>query len=109
MPAYAVAHMHEVTVGPGVVEYLRRIDATLEPFGGEFLVHGGDFDVMEGAWEGPLIVIGFPDREHAHAWYKSDAYQQILALRTDSSRSDIILVDGVEPGHRATDVLRPQP
>ena len=41
----------------------------------------------------------------AHAWYKSDAYQEILALRTDNSRSDIILVNGVGPDHRATDVL----
>jgi uncharacterized protein (DUF1330 family) len=105
MPAYAVAHMHEVTPGPPIVEYLRRIDATLEPFGGRFLVHGGEFDVLEGGWDGLLIVIEFPDRKHAHGWYASAAYQDILALRTENSRSDIILVDGVDPGHRATDVL----
>jgi uncharacterized protein (DUF1330 family) len=99
--------MHEVTMGPAIVEYLERIDATLEPFGGRFLVHGGDFDVVEGAWKGPLIVIEFPDRERVHTWYKSEAYQRILALRTDNSRSDIIAVDGVEPGHLATDVLHP--
>jgi hypothetical protein len=50
MPAYAVAHMREVTMGPQIVEYLRRIDATLEPFAGRFLVHGGEVEVLEGAW-----------------------------------------------------------
>jgi uncharacterized protein (DUF1330 family) len=108
MPAYAVAHMHEVSVGPAIVEYLQRIDATLEPFGGRFLVHGGEFEVAEGAWGGALIVIEFPDREHVHGWYKSEAYQEILALRTGHSRSDIILVEGAHAGHKATDLLGPQ-
>jgi uncharacterized protein (DUF1330 family) len=105
LPAYAVAHMHEVTVGPAVAEYLRRIDATLEPFNGRFVVHGGDVEVIEGSWPGNLIVIEFPDREHARAWYKSGAYQEILPLRTGNSRSDVILTDGVHDGHRAIDVL----
>jgi uncharacterized protein (DUF1330 family) len=72
MPAYAVAHMRRVTMGPAIVEYLERIDATLAPFGGHFTVHGGDFELLEGAWPGNLIVIEFPDREHARAWYNSD-------------------------------------
>jgi uncharacterized protein (DUF1330 family) len=105
LPAYAVAHMRQVTVGPEIVEYLQRIDATLEPFGGRFVVHGGAVEVIEGSWPGNLIAIEFPDREHARAWYKSAAYQEILPLRTDNSDSDVILVDGVHEGHHATDVL----
>jgi uncharacterized protein (DUF1330 family) len=97
--------MRQVTMGPTIVEYLERIDATLAPFGGRFLVHGGDAEVVEGTWPGYLIVIEFPGRAAAHDWYRSDAYQEILTLRTDNSRSDIILIEGVESGHRATDVL----
>ncbi len=105
MPAYAVAHMRQVSMGPAIVEYLQRIDATLAPFGGRFIVHGGEAEVLEGSWPGHLIVIEFPDRARAHAWYNSDSYQEIVALRTDNSRSDVILADGVSPGHQATDVL----
>jgi len=105
MQAYAVAHMRRVTMGPAIVEYLERIDATLAPFGGRFIVHGGDFDLLEGSWPGHLIVIEFPGREQARAWYDSDAYQAIAALRTDNSDSDIILIDGVDQEHEATDVL----
>jgi uncharacterized protein (DUF1330 family) len=105
MSAYAVAHMRQVTVGPAVAEYLERIDATLAPFGGRFIVHGGKVEVLEGSWPGTLIVIEFPDRGRADAWYYSDAYQQIVALRTDNSHSDVIVADGVGRGHRATDVL----
>jgi uncharacterized protein (DUF1330 family) len=105
MPAYAVAHMRSVNIGPAIVEYLERIDATLEPFGGRFLVHGGKAEVLEGSWSGHLIVIEFPDRARAKAWYESPAYQEILRLRTDNSESDTFFVDGVSEGHRATDVL----
>jgi uncharacterized protein (DUF1330 family) len=105
MPAYAVAHMRRVAMGPAVVEYLQRIDATLAPFGGRFIMHGGEVEVLEGSWPGHLIVIEFPDRGRACAWYNSGAYQEIVALRTDNSESDVIVAEGVSGGHRATDVL----
>jgi uncharacterized protein (DUF1330 family) len=78
MPAYAVAHMRQVTMGPPIVEYLERIDATLAPFGGRFIVHGGETEVLEGSWPGFVIVIEFPDNGRARAWYRSDAYQEIV-------------------------------
>ena len=105
MPAYAVAHMRQVSMGPAVVEYLQRIDATLAPFGGRFIVHGGEVEILEGSWPGFLIVIEFPDRDRASAWYNSAAYQEIVTLRTDNSESDVVMVDGVGGEHKATDVL----
>jgi uncharacterized protein (DUF1330 family) len=107
MTAYAVAHMRRVTMGQPIVQYLRRIDATLAPFGGRFVVHGGEVEVLEGTWPGFLIVIEFPDRDKVHAWYRSDAYQEILGLRTGNSDSDVIVAEGVGSDHRATDVLEP--
>ena len=61
--------------------------------------------MLEGRWPGHLIVIEFPDRGRASAWYNSGAYQEIVALRTDNSESDVIMVDGVGNEHKATDVL----
>jgi uncharacterized protein (DUF1330 family) len=40
MPAYAIGHLRDVAVGPEIVEYLERIDETLAPFGGRFIIHG---------------------------------------------------------------------
>jgi uncharacterized protein (DUF1330 family) len=105
MPAYGVAHLRSVAMGPAIVAYLEKIDATLKPFGGMFIVHGGRAEVLEGQWSGDLIVIEFPDRAHARAWYESAAYQEILPLRTDNAVGEVILVDGVSGDHRATDVL----
>ena len=105
MTAFAVAHLRQVDMGPEIVEYLKRIDATLEPFGGRFLVHGGEKTVLEGDWPGDLVVIEFPDRDSLGAWYDSPAYQDIVQLRTRNSDGDVIVVEKVADGHRATDVL----
>jgi uncharacterized protein (DUF1330 family) len=86
MQTYAIAHMHKADMGPEIVEYLGRIDATLAPFGGRFIVYGDPVEVIEGDWPGFAIVIGFPGRDHARAWYRSPAYQKILPLRTRNSR-----------------------
>ncbi|HEY4418944.1 MAG TPA: DUF1330 domain-containing protein [Pseudonocardia sp.] len=106
MTTYAVAHMREVTIGPAIVEYLGRIDATLAPFGGRFIVHGAEPTVVEGKFPGNLVVVAFPTREQAQGWYESPAYRAILPLRTENSSADVLLVDGVGPDHWATDVLR---
>jgi uncharacterized protein (DUF1330 family) len=105
MTTYAVAHMQTVEMGPAIVEYLERIDATLAPFEGRFVVHGSTPDVLEGEFPGFLIVIGFPTREQAEGWYTSPAYREILPLRLENSTGAAFLVDGVDADHHATDVL----
>lgn len=105
MTAYAVANLTAVTMGTEIRAYLERIDATLAPFEGRFLVHGDPPEVKEGDWRGDLIVIAFPDMERAQGWYASAAYRAIQPLRARNSEGPVILVDGVSPAHRATDIL----
>ena len=105
MKAYAIAHLHSVTMGQPIVNYLERIDATLAPFDGRFLVHGGAVEVQEGAFAADVIMIEFPGIEAARAWYRSDAYQAIVPLRADNSIGPVFLVQGVSADHKATDVL----
>lgn len=106
MTAYAIAILKDVRMGPPVVEYLQRIDATLAPYDGRFAVHGGEARVLEGTDPGTVIVLEFPDRSRAEGWYASAAYQEILPLRTENSAGTALIVDGVGRDHRATDVLR---
>jgi uncharacterized protein (DUF1330 family) len=106
MTTYGVGLLQDVKMGPPIVEYLERIDATLAPFDGRFIIHGGRPELLEGMSPGTLIVIEFPDREAAEQWYASDAYQTILPLRAENSVSNVFLIDGVDRDHVATDVLR---
>lgn len=105
VPAYAVAYLREVDFGDAIIDYLQRIDATLAPYGGRFLVHGGHLTGLEGEWDGDLVVLRFPDRTAAREWYDSDAYRAILPLRLEHSRSIAAVVDGVPEGYQATDGL----
>jgi uncharacterized protein (DUF1330 family) len=105
MTAYAVGRFHEIEMGPAIVEYLQKIDDTLAPFDGRFLVHGARPIVLEGAWTEDFVVIAFPDLPSAQAWYESPAYQRILSLRLPRAKGDVILIDGVAASHRATDIL----
>jgi uncharacterized protein (DUF1330 family) len=105
MPSYAIAHLHSVTLGPDIAEYLARIDATLVPFHGRFLIHGARAEAMEGEWTADVIVIEFPDRASARGWYESPGYQAILPLRLNNATGVAFLVDGVPPGHSAAGLL----
>ena len=105
MKAYGIGILGEVTMGPPIVEYLERIDATLSPYGGRFIVHGARPHVVEGEDPGVMVVLEFPDLAAAEDWYHSPAYQAILPLRTENTSSTTFIVAGVGPDHRATDVL----
>jgi uncharacterized protein (DUF1330 family) len=99
IPAYAIAYLRDVAFGAEIIAYMREIDCTLSPFGGEFVVHGGRKHPMEGQWDGDIVVIRFPDYASALGWYDSADYQRILPLRVQNSASIAVIVEGVEPGH----------
>jgi uncharacterized protein (DUF1330 family) len=101
MTAYAVGHLRTVDPNAEIVDYLLRIDETLPPYGGVFLVHGTVPEVLEGPFPGDLVVLGFPDLDAARAWYASPGYQAILGLRLANADSSVVLVDGVGEGYRA--------
>ncbi|WP_116138540.1 DUF1330 domain-containing protein [Trinickia diaoshuihuensis] len=105
MAAYAIARLWDVKLGPEIKAYLEGIDDTLAPFEGKFIIHGGERTVLEGRWTEDLIVIAFPDLARAREWYRSPDYQKILSLRTENSAGDVIVIDGVPPDHKATDIL----
>ena len=102
---YAVGYLRDVRFGEEIVEYLRRIEATLAPYGGEWLVHGATLEPREGSWTGDLVIIGFPTVADARAWYDSPGYQEIGGLRTRNSDSMAALVEGVPPGYRVEQTL----
>lgn len=65
-----------------------------------FAAHGGRLlavdeapEVIEGAW--PVtrtVLIEFPDRDAAMAWYDSEDYQQLAQHRFAASRGDIAML-----------------
>jgi uncharacterized protein (DUF1330 family) len=94
MKTYLINHLRIPGDVPnnGGLTYLEQVEATLAPFGGQWLAQGHG-DVIEGAWPGAVVLIEFPSRDAATAWYASSDYQAILPLRVHNAISDMILID----------------
>ena len=61
IPAYAVGYLRDVVFGDDIIRYLREIDGTLEPFGGEFIVHGGHIEAhSDGPGMGSEFIVRLP-------------------------------------------------
>ena len=51
--------------------------------------------MLEGTWEHPrTVIIEFPSREAAEGWYRSADYQKIIGLRHQSSKGNLVILDG---------------
>lgn len=99
MTAYVIANLRKAAPHPDIAEYMERITATFQPYGGRFLVHVTPHEVKEGDWPGDVVMIGFPSTDEARAWWDSPAYQEIAPLRKRHIEGDIILIDGVPDGY----------
>jgi uncharacterized protein (DUF1330 family) len=96
MPAYVIAEVRTVRDQEALVEYRRRNTDAVHNHGGRFVVRGGEATVLEGEWDVlRAVVIEFPDAAAARAWYDSDEYAPLKALRREASDTDIVLLEGV--------------
>ncbi|WP_341487334.1 DUF1330 domain-containing protein [Pararhizobium sp. A13] len=76
--------------------YRKVVMSTLAPFEGRIIARGGELTVVEGEWPfDRTVILEFPSRTAAEAWYNSPAYQVILPLRLQSMMCNAILIDGV--------------
>ena len=95
MPAYFIVDVN-VQDPAGFEEYRKRVPATVEKYGGKFLVRGGKFEKLEGSWQPTRVVLlEFPSLEQAKRWYDSEEYREPKALRFKTAKTDVILVEGV--------------
>jgi uncharacterized protein (DUF1330 family) len=95
--AYVIGQI-SITNPEAYALYAAQVPQTIAAFGGKYLVRGGDASQLEGQSQGNRnVVLEFPSREAAQAWYNSDAYQAIIRHRTDNATGALILVDGYAP------------
>eukprot|EP00956_Cyclotella_meneghiniana_P020180 scaffold35273_cov54-Cyclotella_meneghiniana.AAC.2 len=86
---------------PKFTEYPPRVQATLDPYGGEFLVRcalgkpaeegGPAFAERTTAEDYTIaVLLGFPSVEKLHGWHDSKEYQDIIGLRLDNSTGPLV-------------------
>jgi uncharacterized protein (DUF1330 family) len=97
MPVYLII---DITVIDQDVyeEYVERVPAVVEQYGGRYLVRGGEVAVLTGDWQPErIVVVEFDSSEQVQEFYASPEYQALAPLREQSTNSRAILVEGYEP------------
>ena len=95
MAAYVIV---QVTVSDEetYTKYREQVPATIAKYGGEYLVRGGDMEILEGEWPAPrCVVLKFKDKGSALAWHGSAEYMGPMALRHKAAHTNAVLVDGI--------------
>ena len=96
MSAYMIAQV-DVQDAEKFEAYRALVPDSLKPFGGEYIVRGGDMVVLEDQQPfDRIVVIKFPNMERAKAWHASDEYAEAKTLRQASAISRLVLVDGYD-------------
>jgi uncharacterized protein (DUF1330 family) len=95
MPAFIIADV-TVTDADQMAKYREWSTKAMQEHGAEVLVRGGEIEVLEGPWTpSRLVVLKFPDRATAKAFYDSETYQHAKSLREHAGVMRMIVVDGV--------------
>lgn len=97
MPAYVIVEI-EVTDPVGYEKYKAQAGATVEKFGGKYLVRGGKTEVLEGDWQPKrVVVLEFESIERAKQWLHSEDYREPRKMRHATARTRMIVVEGCDP------------
>lgn len=95
MPAYVIANV-DVLDPVGYEEYRTKVPPIVRKHRGEFLVRGGQISILEGDWRPDrLVVLQFPDRASAQAFYDDPEYKPLIDIRQRNSRGTLLIIDGV--------------
>ncbi|EML1600878.1 MULTISPECIES: DUF1330 domain-containing protein [Burkholderia] len=75
--------------------YASKVGATLAGHPVKVLAAYGPQEILEG--EGPegVVIVEFPSKEAAHAWYRGPEYQAVVQHRFKGARYRAVLVEGV--------------
>lgn len=96
MNAYLIVDM-QISQPEQYHQYMAQAPAAVQAAGGEYLVRGGRFEVLEGDWQPErLAVLRFPSYELAKAFYDGEMYRQARAQREGATAFfNMVLVEGV--------------
>lgn len=92
MPAYIVSRV-TIEDAQSMADYMARAPETVFAHGGKYLARTGSFEALEGdADYERVVIVEFPDKAAALAWYNSEAYRPLRDQRWAAADAHIILV-----------------
>jgi uncharacterized protein (DUF1330 family) len=95
MPAYIIVDI-EILDLLGYEEYKKLAGATVEKYGGKYIMRGGKTEVLEGDWQPKrIVVLEFESAQRAKDWLNSEEYREPRKMRHRTARTNMILVEGM--------------
>jgi len=94
MPVYVVSRV-KINDHDTMKDYMQDAPATVEKFGGRYLARTKDIEVLEGQADyNRMVLLEFPSREQALAWYHSEGYRELRDTRWSASDAHIVVLPG---------------
>lgn len=94
MTVYIVGHI-DITDRETYAGYEAGFREIFERYDGEVLAVDDDSMMLEGKKRHTRsVIVRFPERAAALAWFHSEAYQELAAIRWRSSTAEINLIEG---------------
>ena len=91
---YAIFNIN-VTNPENYKHYIEQVVSVAKKFGAEYIVRGGENQVIEGTWQHPrTVVMKFVSYEKALEWYNSEEYKPIKQIRLDNAETNGIIIKG---------------
>ena len=97
MKGYWIGHLSVINPEAHMRDYVPRSSAAIARFGGRFLVRGGDSEITEGSCNDSHIIIEFDSYQTALDCYHSAEYAEARAIRANTAKAYIIVVEGIGP------------
>ena len=95
MAAYVIADIN-ITDPEIFKKYSEQVPATVEQYGGKYLIRGGEIEKREGDWKPTrVVVIEFENMSTLQKWYSSEEYGGPLQIRHQSAESNVLFVEGM--------------
>jgi len=95
MPAYVIVEI-DVIDPVGYEEYKNLAGATVEKYGGKYIVRGGRAETLEGDWNPKrIVVLKFESMQCAKDWLNCEEYREPRKMRHRTAKTNMIVVEGV--------------
>jgi uncharacterized protein (DUF1330 family) len=95
MKGYVIVNV-DVTDPARYPDYVKVAPESIAKYGGRYLVRAGRSEILEGAYQPKrFVVLEFESYERAKEWWASAEYRGPKALRQSTSRTDMILAEGL--------------
>jgi uncharacterized protein (DUF1330 family) len=95
MRAYIIVEI-EILDPVGYEEYKKLASASVEKYGGKYIVRGGTTEALEGDWQpNRIVVLEFESAQRAKEWLNCEEYREPRKMRHRTARTNMILAEGM--------------